>query len=127
MWFNLIFMTAKSALGQRGEQLAAAYLQQHGYTIVTTNWHCSRGELDIVARKNDTLVFVEVRTRHADSAESAFESIRPTKQSRVQKAAYLYLAEHKLHDASWRIDIIAVALPRSGSPLIEHIEDALDW
>src|SRR5689334_5480796 len=106
-------MTEKSALGQRGEQLAASYLQNNGYTIVITNWHCSRGELDIVARKDDMLVFVEVRTRHADSAESAFESIRPTKQNRVQKAAHLYLAEHNLSDVRWRIDIIAVALPHS--------------
>src|SRR5262245_3448238 len=120
-------MTQKSALGQRGEQLAVAYLQQHGYSIITTNWHCPSGELDIVARKNEVLVFVEVRTRHADSAEAAFESIRSNKQDRVKKAAFLYLAQHSLQDARWRIDIIAVALPRSGQPVIEHVEDALDW
>jgi putative endonuclease len=57
----------KRAFGLRGETLAAAHLKAQGYSIITTNWRCSAGELDIVAQDGDTLVFVEVRSRHTGS------------------------------------------------------------
>ena len=113
--------------GQQGETLAAAHLQQRGYDIVGVNWRCTRGEIDIIAKSGEMLVFVEVRTRHADSSAAAFESINVRKQNRMQNAVHLYLAEHNLEDAAWRIDVIAVALPRNGKPMIEQVEDALDW
>jgi putative endonuclease len=113
--------------GQRGEQLAASYLKKQGYHIITTNWRCKLGEIDIVARQNETLVFVEVRTRHAPLPEAAFESIRSRKQERLVKAAHLYLSTHHLDDISWRVDVIAIAVPQKGDPLIEHVQDALEW
>ncbi|MBZ0286720.1 MAG: YraN family protein, partial [Anaerolineae bacterium] len=82
--------------------------------------------IDIVARQADTLVFIEVRTRRA-GVEAAFESITPRKQTKLRALAYAYLSAHGLENASWRIDLIAVALPRSGPPLIEHLEDGLSW
>ncbi len=118
---------AVATTGQKGEALAAAHLQQRGYHIVCTNWRCTRGEIDIIARDGETLVFVEVRTRHADSTAEAFESVNTRKQSRMQNAVHLYLTEQGLEDAGWRIDVIAVAIPRYGKPLIEQVEDALDW
>lgn len=119
-------MKTRQATGQRGEHLARAYLHERGYTIVTTNWHCSQGEIDIIARSGETWVFVEVRTRHAATTAAALESIGSRKQQRMVAAAQRYLAEHQL-DASWRVDVIAVALPEAGLPVIEHYEDALDW
>jgi putative endonuclease len=113
--------------GQRGEQLALNHLKQRGYSIVTVNWRCKYGELDIVARTNETLVFVEVRTRHAASSEPAFESITPRKQKKLITLAHAYLAEHDSGNSAWRIDVIAIGIPRSGVPIIEHTEDALDW
>jgi putative endonuclease len=118
---------AVATTGQKGETLAAAYLRQRGYEIVGTNWRCSRGEIDIIARAGETLVFVEVRTRHADTTAEAFESVSVRKQNRMQVAVHLYLAEHELENVTWRIDVIAIALPRVGKPLIEQVEDALDW
>lgn len=117
----------KQQLGQRGEQLAAAHLQQQGYHIVATNWRCTHGELDIVAEQDGTLVFVEVRTRYTDSTEYAFESITPRKQKRLEALAQAYLAAHDLEEAAWRIDVIAVAVRRSGKPVLDHVENALDW
>jgi putative endonuclease len=117
----------RQSLGQRGEQLALAHLQQQGYTILTTNWRCAHGELDIVALQNDTVVFVEVRTRYAQSTDAAFESVNPRKQGKLADLAHLFLTEHDLENASWRIDVIAVAVPHSGKPMIEHMENALDW
>lgn len=114
-------------LGQRGEQLAAEHLQRQGYTIRTRNWRCKHGEMDIIALQNATLVFVEVRTRHADSTDASFESITPRKRAKLSALAHTYLAEHELENMDWRVDVIAVIFPRSGQPMIEQVEDALDW
>jgi putative endonuclease len=118
---------AVATTGQQGELLAAAFLRQRGYEIIENNWRCTRGEIDIIARAGEMIVFVEVRTRHADVTSEAFESVNVRKQSRMQTAVHLYIAEHKLEDSTWRIDVIAIALPRSGKPLIEQVEDAFDW
>lgn len=110
--------------GKQGEQLAAQFLRESGYEVIATNWHCARGEIDIVARKTDTLVFVEVKTRRGRLTEAAFASMTPHKRERLIASAYAYLDEHAV-DGAWRIDVIAVALSRQ--PVIEHVEDALGW
>lgn len=119
--------TAKSNLGQRGESFALQYLKKQGYTILGQNWRCQEGELDIIAQQGDTIVFVEVRTRRAEATDSAFASITLRKRAKLSTLATIYLAEHNLEDADWRVDVIAIAVPVSGSPLLEHAEDALDW
>ncbi len=120
---------SKIAFGQRGETLAANYLRAQGYTILEVNWRCAqpKGELDIIARDGATLVFVEVRTRHSPTTETAFASITMRKQQKLIRTVELYLQTNNLTDHAWRIDVVAVALPRAGQPIIEHVEDALDW
>ncbi len=117
--------TRRAALGKQGEQIAAAHLQKHGYTLVDANWHCQGGEFDLIAQQGETLVFVEVRTRR-EGLEAAFASIGARKRQILERTAYRYLAEHD-PDADWRIDVIAVTLTAQGAPLVEHIENALDW
>lgn len=113
--------------GAYGEQLAVNHLQQNHYQIVNRNWRCKQGEIDIIANKENMLVFVEVRTRHATSTEAAFESVSANKQRKLIALAHTYLNENKLPDQMWRIDVIAIAILPSGKPIIEHIEDALGW
>ncbi len=120
-------MTTQQDTGTHGETLAADYLTGQGYTLITRNWHCRQGELDLVMRQGELLVFVEVRTRHAETTESAFASVQPPKQQRLIAAIHAYLDQHNSPDAAWRLDLIAVALPWQGAPIIEHVEDALDW
>jgi putative endonuclease len=115
------------SFGQYGEQLAADYLIKQNYRIVTTNWHCKYGEIDIVAQKDNLLVFIEVKTRSADTTEGAFESITPRKQKRMTDAAQTYLAAQEQEALDWRVDVIGIAIPRDGAPIIEHAEDALGW
>ena len=117
----------KHELGAYGERLAVTFLQHEGYAIVETNWHCEHGELDIVAQRGETLVFVEVRTRHSSSTDLAFMSVDARKQEKLVNLAQVYLAMHDREDAVWRIDVIGIAVPRKGQPIIEHVEDALDW
>lgn len=113
--------------GQHGEQLAVHYLKQHGYQIVRTNWHCRHGEIDIIALKNKVWIFVEVRTRHANTPEGAFASVTPRKQSKMLACAQTYVALNDLDASDWRVDVIGIAIPRRGAPIIEHAEDALGW
>ena len=120
-------MTTRQQRGQNAEALAANFLRERGYSILTTNWHCRYGELDIVARQDETIVFVEVRARSAGGTATAFESIGARKQARLTAAAQSYLAAHELDEVSWRVDAIAVGLRGSAAPVIEHVENALDW
>jgi putative endonuclease len=113
--------------GKRGEQLAADYLKRQGYTILEVNWHCKYGEIDIIAQQAAALIFVEVRTRHAKDTERAFESITSRKQKRMIATAEMYIATHDLGDADWRVDVIGIAIPAVGAPIIDHAEDALGW
>lgn len=118
---------SKKRTGTYGEQLAANFLLAKGYTILETNWHCAHGELDIVAQDGDALVFVEVKTRHSATTEEALIGITPRKRERLINSAHTYIAETGRSQADWRIDVIAVALPQSRPPVIDHVEDALGW
>lgn len=120
-------MSANQTLGSRGEALAAQHLQQRGYRILETNWRCRVGELDIIAQQGETLVFVEVRTRRAHSTEEAFASVTADKQERFLRAVQIYLNTQATEEVDWRMDVIGIALPRHSAPIIEHVEDALDW
>lgn len=114
-------------LGLRGENLAAQYLKEKDYIILETNWHCRLGEIDIVAQTGATYVFCEVKTRRGKNVQDALVAITLKKRQRFVKAVYHYLNEHGLEDVLWRIDAIGIALPPQGKPIIEHVEDALDW
>jgi len=113
--------------GQRGEAIAARYLQAQGCHIISQNWRCPLGEIDLIVQDAGTMVFVEVRTRHASSTEPAFESLTPAKQRRMVACAAQYLTDHGMDEAEWRIDAVAVALRHGQSPVIEHLRDVLDW
>jgi putative endonuclease len=92
-------------IGAEAEQAAADYLVGQGLQLVTRNFHCRGGEIDLVMRDGATLVFVEVRARSRTDYGSAAESITPTKQGRIILAARHYLARHKL-DAPCRFDAV---------------------
>ena len=113
--------------GRYGEELAQAYLESVGYQIITSNWRSPLGEIDIIAEKDNILVFVEVRSRHAETTEASFESINTRKRKKLAALANKYIDAHELNDVMWRIDVIGVAIPRTGKAIIEHIEDALGW
>jgi putative endonuclease len=113
--------------GAYGERIAAEYLLGKGYSLLATNWRCTHGELDIVAQDNEMLVFVEVKTRHVSDPADAFLSVTPRKRQRLIASAYSYIDSQTLDNPVWRVDVVGIALPGSGQPLIVHMEDALDW
>jgi putative endonuclease len=95
-------------LGASAEDLAARLLVQRGYTIVERNFRCASGELDIVARDRDVLVFVEVRSR-ADSAHGeAVEMVHRRKQRQVARVAMHYIVDRDPVFARSRFDVVAI-------------------
>jgi putative endonuclease len=111
--------------GQRGESFAAAALEQAGYQILTRNWRCDLGELDIIAQHEGEIVFVEVRAKF-DGIDSALESITPAKQNKLIRLAERYLDENGSADVSFRFDVVAIELTMR-EPVIEIIRDAIGW
>lgn len=114
-------MARKDDLGRRGEDLAARYLEDAGYRVVARNWRCARGEIDIIARTGDTLVFVEVKTRSSLAFGHPFEAITATKLARLRVLAGAWCAETSPAAPLIRLDAIAVVAPRDGRPEIEHL------
>lgn len=119
----------RKKLGAWGEGVAAHHLEAKGYEIVERNWRCRRGEIDLVARAGQVLVFVEVKTRRGRALGTPEEGLTLRKSRRLIELAQLYLAEHQLEDVEWRLDLVAVELDRSGKLLrCEHIPNAvLGW
>jgi len=112
--------------GILGEKLAGDFLKKRGYRIYETNYRCPEGEVDIVARHKDSLVFIEVRSKRSLEFGSPEESITPTKMERLRAVAAHYRQTHNNLPPLWRIDVVAVEIDRKGKPLrIELIENAI--
>jgi len=102
-------------VGRRGEELARVLLRRHGYRILDTNVRGYFGEIDIIARKDKCHVFVEVRTRSSDIFGTPEESITRRKRDKLVTCALDYIAKHpELHEAAWRIDVVAVEVDADG-------------
>ena len=112
--------------GRLGERLAQQFLQKESFNILDSNYRCAEGEIDIVARRDDCLVFVEVRTRSGPAFGSPEESVTPDKKRKLITAAQHYIQNHEGLSSSWRIDFIAVDLDHHNKPQrIELIENAI--
>jgi putative endonuclease len=127
MGSGLVTRTARQVLGAAGEQLARRHLEQRGYRFVTANWRRPYGELDLIMRDGDALVFVEVKTRRGERLVTAEESLTAPQARRLLLAAQSFLAERAdLAGLFWRIDLVAVTLAPSGAvSRLSHIVDAV--
>ena len=119
-------MTQKRlAVGREGEAIAAEYLLDKGYVLLVRNYSCPLGEIDLVVREQDTLVFVEVRTKTGASFGLPQESINNRKQQKLRQLAWYYLKATKQENSNCRFDVMAVTLNRQGKKVrVEHIIDA---
>jgi putative endonuclease len=114
-------MRTTDALGQYGEELAARYLADHGFSILERNWRCEQGEIDIVARDGQALVICEVKTRRGLNYGSPLESITYRKLTTLRQLSGRWLKAHALRPTEIRIDIVAVLLPHHGTPTVDHV------
>lgn len=112
--------------GILGEKLARDFLKKRGYRILETNYRCPQGEIDIVARHKDFLVFIEVRTKTSLEFGTPEESITKAKKERMIATAFHYRQAHDDLPPLWRIDVVAIELDPKRQPLkIELIENAV--
>ncbi|MDP3481253.1 MAG: YraN family protein [Desulfoprunum sp.] len=116
----------RAVLGKKGEDLAARYLQEKGYTILLRNYRRKLGEIDIIAKEGQTLVFVEVKTRQTGASYFPAEAVTPRKQGQISRTAQEYLIHHNLLNKPARFDVISVSMSSHGIPTIHHIPNAFD-
>ncbi len=100
-------VTAQQATGQGGENHALGYLQEHGLMLVQRNFRCKLGEIDLIMRERDALVFVEVRKRASAAFGGAAASVTPHKQRRLIRAAQVFLQRYRSPPAC-RFDVVAI-------------------
>jgi len=116
----------KTELGKWGETYASNYLEKRGYEILARNVRTPYGEIDIVTRKNDRLIFFEVKTRTSLKYGYPEDSITEEKTAHLVDSAESYLQEHSELLCDWQIDVIAVQVdPKLESPLLTHFENAI--
>lgn len=96
------------SLGKKGEDLAAKHLEKKGYVILARNWRCQSGELDLVAKDGDTLVFIEVKTRRTVVCGFPAEAVNVKKQEKVRLVARHFLYENRIGASAYRFDVVAV-------------------
>ena len=108
--------------GKTGEKIALKFLQSKAYNILETNWRNGHKEIDIIAKQDEYLVFIEVKTRKSEYYEKPYEAVTRRKQELLIDAAEAYLEEYDL-DIEIRFDIISILLIKNKTT-IEHIEAA---
>ncbi len=107
-------------LGKRGEEAAACFLERREYEILDRNWKCIAGEADIVALQDDTLCFIEVKTRKDAQKGFPSEAVDTRKRSRYERIAACYLKDHDYADVRVRFDIIAILVLGEDRAFLRH-------
>ena len=115
-------MVNKKALGEKGEEIAAKYLKNCGMEIITMNYRCKIGEIDIIAREGNTYVICEVKYRSSSMSGTPFEAVDYKKQRIISRCALFYITKHKVTDVPCRFDVIGVT-----DKEVEVIKNAFDY
>ena len=110
--------------GSRGEKAAARFLEQQGYAVLERNYTRRVGEIDLICRQDDTIVFVEVKLRRDIGHGLPIEAVGKTKQRRIISTAKLYAAEHDLFDYDMRFDVIEVVVDDQNRLWVRHVPGA---
>ncbi len=108
--------------GRWGEKQAVKALKRRGYSIIQTNYRSALGEIDIIARDHDVLVFVEVKARRSPSHGHPAESVTPRKRRQISNVAAVFLKKHRMTHVNVRFDVVSVDLTPGGQT--EIIQDA---
>jgi putative endonuclease len=111
-------------LGRQGEDAAVAYLRRAGLKVLERNARLGRYEIDVIAEEGDTIAFVEVKTRRDDRFAAPEENVTHQKRTRLRRAAETYMTRRNDPGVYYRFDVVAVLLPETGDPVINHYRDA---
>lgn len=111
--------------GDRGEALAARYLETQGLVVLSKNWRCPEGELDLVLTDGHTLVVAEVKTRTSDNYGTPAEAVDDAKAGRIRRLARRWRVQHHVAHVDTRYDIVAVLWPPGDTPQVSHLKGVL--
>jgi putative endonuclease len=111
------------ALGRHGERLAVDYYRDRGFRIVSRNYRCRLGEIDLVVRRGRLIVFCEVKTRASAMRGAPYEAVDPRKQARLRRLAAHWLAARRPGRVEIRFDVIS-AVVEDGAVSLQHFSDA---
>ena len=117
-------MDDRAGLGRSGEREAEGFLRARKYRIVTQNYRCPPGEVDLIALDGTTIVFVEVKTRTGREHADPQDAVNIHKQQHIQRAAEFFLRQTHSEDRVYRFDVVALVLLPDGKQEIEHLIDA---
>ncbi|MFC4945387.1 YraN family protein [Pseudonocardia sp. GCM10023141] len=117
-------MAAKDELGRQGEELAVRYLEQRGLVILSRNWRCREGELDVVATDAHRLVVCEVKTRSSTRYGVPAEAVDGRKAARIRRITQVWLATYRVRWCEVRFDVLAVVVQPDRSVAVRHYEAA---
>lgn len=114
----------RAEIGALGEQLAVEHLATQGLRMLTRNWRCRYGELDVIAEEvaTNTVVFVEVKTRTGDGFGGLAEAVTAQKVRRIRRLAALWLTEQEMRFAALRLDVIGVRIGHRREPELTHLK-----
>ncbi len=118
-------MAQKDVLGRAGEDRAARYFEDHGYAVLTRNWRCREGEIDLVVARGADIVVVEVKTRRGEGFGHPFEAIDARKRARLWRLAMAWMAAHRDSVQGRRLRIAAIGLTGAdpSTARLEHLVD----
>ena len=115
----------RQEVGRRGEEAARAFLKRRGVRILAENFTCAAGEIDLIGRDVDSLVFFEVKARTSEAFGPPHLAVHRRKQRQIVRAAQWYLAEQRIKDVACRFDVLAVTfLEEGGTAQVEWVRDA---
>ena len=116
---------SRIAFGKTGEDLACGELERRGYAILARRYRRRGGELDIIARDGQTLVFVEVKARRGRAFGDGAEAVTPLKRRRIVQLAMDYMTRNRLENSPCRFDVVSVDV-EAGRPVVEVFQGAFD-
>lgn len=111
-------------LGRAAEKLAVAYLESQRLVILSRNWRCRAGELDVVATDGRRLIVVEVKARSSGSFGDPAQAVTPQKMVRIRAATNAWLRKYQMRWCPVRFDVVSVLWPPSSSPRLQHLTGA---
>jgi len=114
----------RRAVGAYGERLAERHLNEQGLVVLARNWRCGDGEIDLILRDGDDVVFCEVKTRRSDTYGTPAEAVSRTKAQRLRRLAARWLAESSVRPREVRFDVVAVTARSKGPAQVEHLRAA---
>ncbi len=121
----IIKASHKMRTGKKGEDIAVAYLKSRGYQIIERNYRCPLGEIDVVARDRDTIVFVEVKSRKSQEFGDPQLAVVKGKQKKISRISLMYLKEKNLYPCDARFDVVAIKMLPDGNT-IDLIQNAFE-